>query len=218
MLTSPFLGLCGLVSFEEVGVGCRLVEDFQYEHKHHLLDLGDREGLGWRDELEGTMHQIGVPLGHELDPGYRRGGGLALSRRHKRDQLALVQVLARTKCLKAEFFHRGRGTLRLCSHRGGDRGTLEDMPYAQWWWLKEKKDGWSILIAVVRVLAVWICGGSPFLGFMMIVLKLLCCMGDLMLLLACEANLVTHGLLAGSLGCIWPSTSPLRGGVLGFKR
>ena len=52
----PLPGLCGLAGFEEVGAGRGLVEDVQYEREHNLLDLGDREGLGGRDELKGTTH------------------------------------------------------------------------------------------------------------------------------------------------------------------
>ena len=99
----PLPRLRGLAGFEEVGTRHGLVEDLQYEHEYHLLDLGDQEGLGWRDKLEGTMHQMGVPLGHELDPGYRRRGCLALCRCYERNQPALVQVPARTKCMETKF-------------------------------------------------------------------------------------------------------------------
>ena len=120
----PLPRLCGLAGFEEVGARCRLVEDLQYEREHHLLDLGDREGLGRRDGLEGTTHQMGVPLGHELDPGNKRHGRLALGQHHKRNEPALIQVPAGAKGLETKFLRRGRGTLRLRSLRGGSGGNV----------------------------------------------------------------------------------------------
>jgi hypothetical protein len=52
----PLPRLRGLAGFEEVGVRRGLVEDLQYKRKHNLLDLGDWEGLGGRDELKGATH------------------------------------------------------------------------------------------------------------------------------------------------------------------
>ena len=115
------MGLRGLASFEELhSTGHGVIEDAKDKLEHHLLDLGDQEGLGWRNELEGTMHQMGVPLGHEFDPGNSRSRRRTLSGHHKRDKPACVEVPARPKCLKTKLLRSGRGMLGLCSLRGGD--------------------------------------------------------------------------------------------------
>ena len=118
------MGLHSLVSFEELcSMGCGVIEDFEDERKHHLLDLGNWEGLGQRNELEGTMHQMGVPLGHKLDPGNSRCRCCMLSRCYERDQLAFVNEPAGVEGPKTQVLHSGRGTLRLGGLRGGDGGN-----------------------------------------------------------------------------------------------
>jgi hypothetical protein len=61
--------LHSLASLEEVMLRQRLLEDLENKCEHNLLDLGDREGLGWGNKLEGAAHQVRVTLGDEFNPG-----------------------------------------------------------------------------------------------------------------------------------------------------
>ena len=123
MLTSPRTGLLGLASFEELrSTGRGVIEDFKDELKHYLLYLGNREGLGRRDKLEGGPHQVGVPLRHELNPSNSRGRHRVLSGRHERNEPALVQMPARAESFETQFLCSRRGMLRLGGLRGGDGG------------------------------------------------------------------------------------------------
>jgi hypothetical protein len=97
------------VSFEEVGMRRRLVEGLENERKHNLLDVGDWEGLGGGDQLEGTVHQVRVTLGEELHPVDGRVGLEALGASHERDEPVLVKVAAAMESPKTKFLHRGRG-------------------------------------------------------------------------------------------------------------
>lgn len=51
---------------KEVGLGASIVEDFEDISEHTLFDLGQREGAHGGNELQGTMHQMYVPLRVEL--------------------------------------------------------------------------------------------------------------------------------------------------------
>jgi len=79
--------------------------------------------------------------------------------------------------------------------------------------------GWSIPIVVVVNLFVHgfaavgcASDGSPLFSFAGVAFVPLCWVGGLLLAMAWVTDLVMRAMLDGSLGYIWPSAPPLRGG------